>query len=78
MCTYNGAWTTFDEGERGSLEPGKFADMVMLSANPYEVPADELGAIKVERLILAGETYRPQSKNVLGAVIRGLASKAKI
>ena len=78
MCTYNGAWTTFDEGERGSLEPGKIADMVMLSANPYEVPADELGAIKVERLILTGETYRPQSKNVLGAVIRGLASKAKI
>ena len=52
--------------------------MVMLSANPYEVPADEFGSIRVERLILAGETYRPQSKNVLGAVIRGLVSKAKI
>ena len=27
LCTYNGAWTTFDEKERGSLEVGKNADM---------------------------------------------------
>jgi len=78
MCTYNGAWTTFDEIDRGSLEPGKVADMAMLSANPYEVSARELGSIKVERLILGGETYRPQSKNVAAAVIRGLTSGAKI
>lgn len=78
MCTYNGAWTTFDEAERGSLELGKVADMVVLSANPYDVPPEELGNIKVERLILSGEDYQPQSKSVLGAVIRGLTSKAKI
>ena len=78
MCTYNGAWTTFDEDERGSLEPGKIADMVMLSGNPYECPADKLGSIKVERLILGGEPYLKQSKNIAAAVVRGLTSKAKI
>ncbi len=30
MCTYNGAWTTFDEDERGSLEVGKVADKCSL------------------------------------------------
>ncbi|HQE69688.1 MAG TPA: amidohydrolase family protein [Atopobiaceae bacterium] len=78
MCTYNGAWTSFDERERGSLEAGKIADMVVLSANPYEVPAADLGAVEVERLILSGKPYRPQSKNIAAALIRGLASKAKI
>lgn len=78
MCTYNGAWASFDEHERGSLETGKVADMVMLSANPYEVPAADFGTIAVERLILSGKPYRSHSKNMVAALIRGLASKAKI
>lgn len=78
MCTYNGAWTTFDERERGSLEVGKVADMVMLSANPYEVPAAALGSIKVQGLILGGEPYRPQGQSVVQAVLAGIVGKAKI
>lgn len=34
MATYNGAYTTFDEKERGSLEVGKVADMVNDSWSP--------------------------------------------
>ncbi len=71
MCTYNGAWTTFDEADRGSLEPGKLADMAILSENPYEVPTAELGRLKVEGLILAGKPYEPQSQGVAKAVLRG-------
>lgn len=78
MCTYNGAWTTFDEGERGSLEKGKVADMVLLSENPYEVPASEVGRVKVDGLFLGGEPYRPQDQSVAVAVARGLASRAKV
>lgn len=37
ICTYNGAWVTFDEKDRGSLEIGKMADMVILSQNPYNM-----------------------------------------
>ena len=77
MCTYNGYYTTFDEKERGSLETGKTADMVILSGNPYEMPKEELGSLKVEKLILSGEEYRPQSAGVVGTVLKGMFSDRK-
>lgn len=78
MCTYNGYWTTFDEAERGSLEVGKAADMVILSESPYRVLPVELGRIKVEQLMLAGQLYCSQSQGAVAAIVRGLISKAKV
>ncbi|MDO4854318.1 MAG: amidohydrolase family protein [Coriobacteriia bacterium] len=78
MCTYNGAWTTFDEDEIGSLEVGKRANMALLSGNPYEVGTARLGELKVEGLILDGKLYRSQTQGPLAAVLRGIASKERI
>lgn len=58
MCTYNVAWTSFDENERGSLEQGKAADMVILSDDPYTVGTQNLNTLKVEQLLLAGKPYK--------------------
>ena len=77
MCTYNGYYTSFDEKERGSLEVGKIADMVVLSANPYEVASKDLKDIRVERLYLSGKQYRSCKENLAKAVLRGMTSKAK-
>ena len=77
MCTYNGYYTTFDEKERGSLETGKIADMVILSDNPYEMPKEKLWELKVEKLILGGEDYKPQSGGVVGTVLKGMFSGRK-
>ena len=33
MFTINAAWTSFDEEERGSLETGKFADLILMDLN---------------------------------------------
>ena len=44
-ATINGAYLTFDEARTGSLEPGKLADLAVLSADPLTVPADELSGI---------------------------------
>ena len=78
MCTYNGAWTTFDEDERGSLEVGKVADMCVLSKNLYEVLPSNLSEVKVEGLILGGRPYEKQRQSVASAVLRGMLSKTKI
>lgn len=77
MCTYNGYYTTFDEKERGSLEAGKIADMVILSADPYTVPSDCLKELRVEQLILGGKPYTSCRENVAAAALRGLFSGAK-
>lgn len=77
MATYNGFYTSFDEQERGSLEAGKYADMVVLSRNPYEIPAEDLKNMKVEQLYLQGRPYESCRENVVGAALRGIFSKHK-
>jgi predicted amidohydrolase YtcJ len=45
------AWQHFEEDTKGTIEPGKLADFVILSANPLEVPEDALDEIVVEQTI---------------------------
>ena len=72
MATYNGYWASFDEKERGSLEVGKVADMVILSENPYKTSKDRINALKVEKLILNGKEYQPQTQSVAAVAIKGM------
>ena len=75
MATYNGAYATFDEKERGSLEVGKIADMVVLSSDPYSVPTENLKDIKIEQLILLGKPYESSVTSLGKCIWRGLFSK---
>lgn len=52
--TINGAYQLRIEDEAGSLEPGKWADLLIVDRNPYETPADELHRIKVLDVFLNG------------------------
>jgi predicted amidohydrolase YtcJ len=45
--TTNAAWQLGVEKHRGSLEPGKAADLVVLSANPLDTPVENLDDIQV-------------------------------
>ena len=78
MCTYNGYYTTFDEKERGSLETGKIADMVILSENPYEKDVKNLRDIQVKQLLLQGRPYKPLKGSAISQVLKGMRSRSKI
>lgn len=75
MCTYNTYWMSFDEAQRGSLETGKVADMVILSGNPYEVDVTKLDTLKVEQLLLKGEPYQKIGQNPRGAGASGTGTQ---
>lgn len=52
--TSEAAWQLGSDHEIGSLEPGKFADYVILDGDPSSVPADEIKNIKVLETWMGG------------------------
>ena len=55
MYTLNGAHATFEEDIKGSIEPGKLADLVVLKQSPLECEPWEIRNISVEATIIGGE-----------------------
>ena len=55
MMTIEGAYAVSMENYVGSLEPGKFADIIMLSNNPFTVPPDELKDLEVWMTMIGGD-----------------------
>jgi len=51
--TIDAAWQIFQEKNRGSVEPGKFADLIVLSEDPVQNP-DKLLDIRVEKTLIGG------------------------
>jgi predicted amidohydrolase YtcJ len=57
--TINNAYLTFEEKEKGSLEPGKLADFIVLDRDILTCPADEIKDIQVMATWLGGKpVYR--------------------
>jgi len=53
--TINGAYAGFEEENRGSLKPGKYADVTVLSKDILKVPEDEIPTTKVVYTIVGGK-----------------------
>jgi len=55
MMTIEGAYLTGEEQQKGSLEPGKLADLVILDRNLLDTSALDLLKLKVELTMVDGE-----------------------
>ena len=53
--TVNNAYAAFEENEKGTLTPGKLADIVVLSQNILTVPEEEILKTTIELTIVGGE-----------------------
>ena len=53
--TWNGAYAGFEESSRGSLKPGKYADVVVLSKDILKIPEDEIPSAQVVYTIVGGK-----------------------
>jgi len=63
LYTWNGAYLGREEHLKGSIEPGKLADLVVLDRDPLSLPVEELKDIKVVLTIVGGEiVYRGVSR----------------
>jgi predicted amidohydrolase YtcJ len=57
--TSNNAYAAFEEDVKGTLTPGKLADVAVLSENLLEVPAEDIRDVPVDYTIVGGEVaYR--------------------
>jgi predicted amidohydrolase YtcJ len=55
LYTMGSAWFSHDEDERGSLEPGKLADLAVLSKDYLTAPVDEVGGIESLLTMVGGK-----------------------
>jgi predicted amidohydrolase YtcJ len=65
-ATVNGAWLCMDEEERGTLEPGKLADMIVLDENPLNIEASRIQHIEPAMTIAGGRVAWERGSGILG------------
>lgn len=56
LFTINAAYQSFEENIKGTLEIGKYADIVGLEKNIYNIPKDEIKDVKISFTMVNGET----------------------
>ncbi|MGH7540403.1 MAG: amidohydrolase [Gemmatimonadota bacterium] len=56
ICTRNGAFASFEEGEKGAITEGKLADFVLLAADPHDADPLAIKEIEVVRTVVGGRT----------------------
>jgi predicted amidohydrolase YtcJ len=53
--TLDSAYASFEEDIKGSIEPGKLADIAILEKDLTEIPAEEIKDIRVHMTLVGGE-----------------------
>ena len=54
LYTVSGAYSSFEEKVKGSIEVGKLADMVVLDRDYFTIPAEQIKDVKPRQTIVGG------------------------
>jgi predicted amidohydrolase YtcJ len=60
-ATIDAAYELHEDDATGSIEVGKFADLIVLDRNPVQVPAEEIAKVRVLETVVAGKTVYADS-----------------
>lgn len=55
LYTANPAYLTWEEAKKGSIEAGKFADMIVLDADPLAIAPEKLLTMNIDMTIIGGK-----------------------
>ena len=66
MYTYNGAYASFEENIKGSIEPGKLADLVILSDSILHVEKSNIKDLQVDVTMIDGKVVYNRYSNLQG------------
>lgn len=69
MYTWNGAYASFEEDIKGSIEPGKLADLVILDCSILSVDKTRIKDLKVDMTIVDGNIVFERKSNAIGGVV---------
>ncbi|MFX0077482.1 MAG: amidohydrolase, partial [Candidatus Hermodarchaeota archaeon] len=61
--TINAAYAAFEDNVKGSIEVGKFADLVVLDKNPLDTPKNKIQEIVILETIIKGNTVYKAKNN---------------
>ncbi|MGB8062156.1 MAG: amidohydrolase [Candidatus Sulfotelmatobacter sp.] len=64
LYTRNGAYAGFEENSKGSLEPGKLADFIIIDRDVLSVPTDQIKNVKVLQTFVGGRKIYDSIENV--------------
>ena len=62
-ATINAAFELHEDNVTGSIEVGKFADLILLDRDPLKIPAEDIANVQVLETIVGGQTiYKAEPK----------------
>ncbi|MFD6443349.1 amidohydrolase, partial [Peribacillus sp. NPDC060186] len=66
LFTWNGAYASFEENIKGSIEIGKLADLVVLNGAILDIPTDQIKDMQVDYTIIGGKVvFQKESNDIL-------------
>jgi predicted amidohydrolase YtcJ len=76
-CTYDAAWTTGEEHERGTLEKGKQADFIVMEQDPFALRLSELYKARAAETYLRGGRLSSMKLSPASCITKMLFSRKK-